>query len=68
MFTFSDKIELGKVSSVIYEMIDILLCDVNREPNPAAIRLLFKCLLPKFISASTDYRSVNVSTKDCKKD
>lgn len=54
-----DKIELGKVSSVIYEMIDILLCDVNREPNPAAIRLLFKCLLPKFISASTDYRSVN---------
>ncbi|XP_047530074.1 condensin-2 complex subunit D3-like isoform X2 [Vanessa atalanta] len=54
-----DKIELAKLSGVIYEMIDVLVCEANGEPNSAAIQLLFKCLLPKFIAASVDCRHVN---------
>lgn len=57
----TDKIELANISRVIYEMIDILICDTNGEPNAGAIRLLFKCLLPKLIAASTDTRNANVS-------
>ncbi|XP_075974745.1 condensin-2 complex subunit D3-like [Anticarsia gemmatalis] len=53
-----DKIELGNLSKVIYEIIDILICD-GREPNATAIRLLFKCLLPKLIAASVDTRNAN---------
>ncbi|XP_072938670.1 condensin-2 complex subunit D3-like [Epargyreus clarus] len=54
-----DKIELANVSRVIYEMIDILVCDANREPDSVAIQLLFKCLLPKLVAASVDSRNAN---------
>ncbi|XP_061382352.1 condensin-2 complex subunit D3-like isoform X1 [Danaus plexippus] len=54
-----DKIELANVSRVIYEMIDILICGSNQTPNPLSIQVLFKCLLPKLISASVDSRSVH---------
>lgn len=49
------------VSRVIYEMIDVLLCHQNKDPNEDAIQLLFKCLLPKLVAASVDNRSANVS-------
>ncbi|XP_047984801.1 LOW QUALITY PROTEIN: uncharacterized protein LOC125225234 [Leguminivora glycinivorella] len=54
-----DKIELANISQVIYEMIDILLCDSNGDPKPEAIQLLFKCLLPKLVAASVDNKSAN---------
>ncbi|KAJ0175566.1 hypothetical protein K1T71_008725 [Dendrolimus kikuchii] len=54
-----DKIELANISRVIYEMIDILICDSNRQPNAGAIQLLFKCLLPKLVAASVDNRNSN---------
>ncbi|XP_063362383.1 uncharacterized protein LOC134651237 isoform X2 [Cydia amplana] len=54
-----DKIELANISQVIYEMIDILLCDSNGDPKPDAIQLLFKCLLPKLVAASVDNKSAN---------
>ncbi|XP_069356527.1 condensin-2 complex subunit D3-L isoform X2 [Maniola hyperantus] len=54
-----DKIELGNISRVIYEIIDILICEADGNPSSAAIKLLFKCLLPKFIAASLDTRNVN---------
>ncbi|XP_050346947.1 condensin-2 complex subunit D3-like [Nymphalis io] len=54
-----DKIELAKLAGIIYDMIDVLVCDASGEPNAAAIQLLFKCLLPKFIAASVDCRHVN---------
>ncbi|XP_063534231.1 uncharacterized protein LOC134744376 [Cydia strobilella] len=54
-----DKIELVNISKVIYEMIDILLCDSNGDPKPDAIQLLFKCLLPKLVAASVDNKSAN---------
>ncbi|XP_052739569.1 condensin-2 complex subunit D3 [Bicyclus anynana] len=54
-----DKIELGNISKVIYDIINILICDANGDPSSAAIQLLFKCLLPKFIAASLDTRNVN---------
>ncbi|CAG9785694.1 unnamed protein product [Diatraea saccharalis] len=56
---FSDKIELGNISRVIYEIIDILICDAKGEPNKEAIKLLFKCILPKLVSASVDCRNAN---------
>ncbi|XP_063384989.1 uncharacterized protein LOC134671147 [Cydia fagiglandana] len=52
-----DKIELANISQVIYEMIDILLCDSDGDPKPEAIQLLFKCLLPKLVAASVDNKS-----------
>lgn len=58
-----DKIELGNISKVIYEIIDILICKTHGNPNSAAIQMLFKCLLPKFIAASLDTRNANVSNK-----
>ncbi|XP_045447680.1 uncharacterized protein LOC123656001 [Melitaea cinxia] len=54
-----DKVELANLSGTIYEMIDILICQTKDEPNSTAILLIFKCLLPKFIAASTDSRSAN---------
>ncbi|XP_063620991.1 uncharacterized protein LOC134793359 [Cydia splendana] len=54
-----DKIELANISQVIYEMIDILLCDSDGDPKPEAIQLLFKCLLPKLVAASVDNKSAN---------
>ncbi|CAG9578741.1 unnamed protein product [Danaus chrysippus] len=54
-----DKIELANVSRTIYEMIDILICGSNQTPNPLSIQVLFKCLLPKLISASVDSRNVH---------
>ncbi|XP_053612287.1 condensin-2 complex subunit D3-like [Plodia interpunctella] len=54
-----DKIDLANVSRVIYEMIDILICDSNRDVNESAIRLLFKCILPKLVAASVDCRNAN---------
>lgn len=60
MVLILDKIDLTNLSTVIYEMIDILLYDTNGQPNAVAIRLLYKCLLPKLVSASTDTRISNV--------
>ncbi|XP_060803815.1 condensin-2 complex subunit D3 [Amyelois transitella] len=54
-----DKIELANVSKVIYEMIDVLICDSNGDVNESAIRLLFKCILPKLVAASVDCRNAN---------
>lgn len=54
-----DKIELTKLSGVIYEIIDMLINHTNNEPDAVAIRLLFKCLLPKLVAASTDTRNAN---------
>ncbi|KAG7306251.1 hypothetical protein JYU34_008851 [Plutella xylostella] len=54
-----DKIELTKISRVIYVMIDTLLQEPTGEPNAVAIRLLFKCLLPKLVAASVDCRNAN---------
>ncbi|XP_028174411.1 uncharacterized protein LOC114363018 [Ostrinia furnacalis] len=54
-----DKIELANLSRVIYEMIDILICEANGEPNKEAIKLLFKCILPKLVAASVDTRNAN---------
>lgn len=46
-------------------MIDILICQTKDEPNSTVIQLIFKCLLPKFIAASTDSRNANVSNCLC---
>ncbi|XP_052756211.1 condensin-2 complex subunit D3-like isoform X2 [Galleria mellonella] len=54
-----DKIELANISRVIYEMIDVLICEVNGDPNKNAIQLLFKCILPKLIAASVDCKNAN---------
>ncbi|XP_039751087.1 condensin-2 complex subunit D3-like isoform X2 [Pararge aegeria] len=54
-----DKVELGNISKVIYEIINILICEPNGNPSSVAIQLLFKCLLPKFIAASLDTRNAN---------
>lgn len=61
MLYFSDKIELANISKVIYEMIDILICEASGAPNKEAIKLLFKCILPKLVAASVDTRNANVS-------
>lgn len=42
-------------------MIDILICEASGEPNKEAIKLLFKCILPKLVAASVDSRNANVS-------
>ncbi|XP_050673805.1 condensin-2 complex subunit D3-like isoform X2 [Leptidea sinapis] len=54
-----DKVALANVTRVIYEVIDMLLCSSNGQPNPMAIKLLFKCLLQKLVAASLDYRQAN---------
>ncbi|KAL0880882.1 hypothetical protein ABMA27_002063 [Loxostege sticticalis] len=54
-----DKIELANISKVIYEMIDILICEASGAPNKEAIKLLFKCILPKLVAASVDTRNAN---------
>ncbi|KAM3964157.1 condensin-2 complex subunit D3 [Aphomia sociella] len=54
-----DKIELTHISRVIYEMIDVLLCEANGDPNENAIQLLFKCILPKLVAASVDCKNAN---------
>ncbi|CAH2108291.1 unnamed protein product [Euphydryas editha] len=54
-----DKVELANLSGIIYEMIDIIICQSKDDPNSTAIQLVFKCLLPKFIAASTDSRNAN---------
>lgn len=58
---FLDKVQVGNLSASIYNMIDILVCDTKGSPNPEAVQVLFKCLLPKLVAASTDSRSSNVS-------
>ncbi|XP_059046345.1 condensin-2 complex subunit D3-like [Achroia grisella] len=54
-----DKIELGNISRVIYELIDVLICEANGDPNKNAIQLVFKCILPKLVAASMDCRNAN---------
>lgn len=64
IFLITDKIELVFISSVIYEIIDILICGgSSMEPNPVVIRLLFKVVLPKLLAASVDTKNANVSTQ-----
>lgn len=59
--TISDRIELTRLTGIIYEIINSLICNADREPNPSAIKLLFKCLLPKILASSLDTRNANVS-------
>uniref|UniRef100_A0A1E1WTD4 Uncharacterized protein n=1 Tax=Pectinophora gossypiella TaxID=13191 RepID=A0A1E1WTD4_PECGO len=54
-----DKIEFAKIAQVIYEIIDILICDANGEPNASAIQLLFKTIVPKLVAASVDSKNAN---------
>ncbi|KPJ11236.1 Condensin-2 complex subunit D3 [Papilio machaon] len=54
-----DKVQLGNLTASIYNMIDILVCDSKGSPYPEAVQVLFKCLLPKLVSASTDSRNSN---------
>ncbi|CAB3223489.1 unnamed protein product [Arctia plantaginis] len=54
-----DRIELTRLTGVIYEIINSLICNADREPNPSAIKLLFKCLLPKLLASSLDTRNAN---------
>ncbi|CAK1540518.1 unnamed protein product [Leptosia nina] len=54
-----DKIELANILQVVYEVIDVLLVDVNKEPDAVAIKLLYKVILQKLVEDTRDHTQVN---------
>ncbi|CAH1646654.1 unnamed protein product [Spodoptera littoralis] len=54
-----DKILATKISENSYSIIDVLLCKSETNHNEQALRILFKCILPKLIAACMDNRSIN---------
>ncbi|KAH9632355.1 hypothetical protein HF086_010280 [Spodoptera exigua] len=54
-----DKILISTISKNIYHIIDVLLCKSKIKQHEIALRVLFKCILPKLVASCMDNRSIN---------
>lgn len=57
----ADRIELVQLTQVIYEVIHILVCDAEKQPDPMAVSILLKCLHSKLVAVCLDTRASNAS-------